>query len=276
MQEATRDGFWDWNLRSHQCFYGRAWLKMLGYAPGDLPESRAVWANLLHPDDQERVEQETRRFLAGDLPRLEIEYRMQHRAGHWVWVLDRGMVVAQDSDGSPLRAVGALTDITEHRRLTLLLGLVLEAGQVGYWTHHLADDSLVWGGHGSSWLGFPPGEMPRNAAAFMDWVHPEDRETVWNRYQEFLRRPTETFEIEFRIRNRDGRWNWVFTRALVTERDLMGRPARTIGIHLDCEQRKQAELELRQKTAELEVSNFALQRAARARDMFLANMSHEL
>jgi len=37
--------------------------------------------------------------------------------GRWKWILSRGMVVARDAQGQPLRMIGTHTDITErHER----------------------------------------------------------------------------------------------------------------------------------------------------------------
>ena len=51
--------------------------------------------------------------LDGRSPNFEATYRLRHRDGHWVWVLDRGRVVQRDSAGRPLRMVGTHLDITE-------------------------------------------------------------------------------------------------------------------------------------------------------------------
>jgi signal transduction histidine kinase len=46
----------------------------------------------------------------------ECEMRMLHKDGHWVWVLDRGMVTEWDKDKKPLRMTGTHLDISERKK----------------------------------------------------------------------------------------------------------------------------------------------------------------
>ena len=44
-----------------------------------------------------------------------MEYRIRHKTGHWLWVLDRGKIIERDEDGAIVRAIGTLTDITRRK-----------------------------------------------------------------------------------------------------------------------------------------------------------------
>ncbi|GAH50820.1 unnamed protein product [marine sediment metagenome] len=46
----------------------------------------------------------------------EYEYRMKHKDGHWVWILNRDMIFIRDEKGKPLQTIGAALDITERKR----------------------------------------------------------------------------------------------------------------------------------------------------------------
>jgi diguanylate cyclase (GGDEF)-like protein/PAS domain S-box-containing protein len=88
---------------------------MLGYAEGELDGDPDRWLTMIHPDDRENVAEADRAHLEGKTPFFEAEFRMRHKDGHWVWILDRGMVLERDSTGKVMRAVGTLTDITARR-----------------------------------------------------------------------------------------------------------------------------------------------------------------
>src|SRR6185436_18296555 len=48
------------------------------------------------------------------LPAFDVQYRVQHSDGHWVWVWDRGRIV-RDEAGRAVRVVGHVTDITSQK-----------------------------------------------------------------------------------------------------------------------------------------------------------------
>jgi len=47
---------------------------------------------------------------------FECELCIQHEDGSLVWVLNRGEVVERDGDGTPVRMVGSLLDVSEQKR----------------------------------------------------------------------------------------------------------------------------------------------------------------
>ena len=61
------------------------------------------------------------RHFAGELRDYDCESRMQHKAGHWVWVHDRGRVITRTSDRQPLMMFGTHTDITERQQAEAVL-----------------------------------------------------------------------------------------------------------------------------------------------------------
>ncbi|MDW6026110.1 PAS domain S-box protein [Mesorhizobium sp. BAC0120] len=108
-------GMWDVNMKDGRTTYSSTWMQMLGYDPHELDGDPNRWLTLVHPDDRERVATADRAHVAGETPLFEEEFRMRHKKGHWIWILDRGQIIERDDDGAPLRAIGTLTDITMRR-----------------------------------------------------------------------------------------------------------------------------------------------------------------
>ena len=79
------------------------------------------WQALVHTDDWPRVNAAVADHLAGHSSHIECELRMRHRHGNWVWVLCRGQVMRQDSDGKPLLIAGIHLDITARKQVELAL-----------------------------------------------------------------------------------------------------------------------------------------------------------
>lgn len=108
-------GIWSLDTRKGGTTYSETWVEMLGYADGELDGDPDRWLTMIHPDDKERVAEADRAHLAGETPFFEAEFRMRHKDGHWVWILDRGKAIERDAEGRLIRAIGSLTDITERK-----------------------------------------------------------------------------------------------------------------------------------------------------------------
>jgi diguanylate cyclase (GGDEF)-like protein/PAS domain S-box-containing protein len=91
------------------------WFGILGYAPSDLADNFDAWDALVHPDDAAPRLAAWEAHLAGRAARYEAEFRMRHKAGHWVWLQARGQAVARGPDGRATRLVGTRQDITRHK-----------------------------------------------------------------------------------------------------------------------------------------------------------------
>ncbi len=103
---------WDAHLPSGQGTVNARWYEMVGRQPGEVPADHVGWEALVHPQDLPRVQALQADHVAGRSPSYEAQYRMRHRDGHWVWVLDRGRVVEHDSQGRAVRMVGTHLDIS--------------------------------------------------------------------------------------------------------------------------------------------------------------------
>ncbi|MBY5993392.1 EAL domain-containing protein [Ferrimonas balearica] len=110
--EGLKVGVWDWQLDSNQVFFSHHWKSMLGYRDDELVASFDAWEQRLHPEDRARVLSQLQDYLEGNLPQFENLHRLCHRDGHYIWVLDRAMMVDWNPDGSPRRLIGTHTDVT--------------------------------------------------------------------------------------------------------------------------------------------------------------------
>ena len=112
-------GIWQLDLQQDQVqFFGQAEV-MLGYQAGELGRRFQHWTNLLHPDDAAPTRLALTQHLKGITPLYQIEFRLRHKAGHWVWVLSQGRVVERDAQGRASRMVGSNTDISALKQADL-------------------------------------------------------------------------------------------------------------------------------------------------------------
>ncbi len=93
---------------------------------------------------------------------------------------------------------------------------------------------------------------PHALDAWLDRVHPDDRESVLAAVQRHLRGITDHAECEYRLRHDDGRWRWMLARGRVGIRDADGRALKMFGIQSDVTHRRRDEERLRASEAFLD------------------------
>ncbi|MCX7902267.1 MAG: PAS domain S-box protein [Burkholderiaceae bacterium] len=111
--EATGFGTWQWDARSGLLEVDDNALALAGYRRAQVPGDLLPWIlSLIHPQDREARRCQYERILSGASDCIDVEYRVRHRGGHWVWLLDRGRVATRDVDGRAVLVVGATQEIT--------------------------------------------------------------------------------------------------------------------------------------------------------------------
>ena len=110
-------GLWDWHIPSAELVINSRWAEMLGYSVAELePVTIQIWERLCHPDDLVANRRQLELHFAGESDFYEIETRMLHKNGEWVWVLTSGQVTEWDSQGHPLRMNGTHINITRRKQ----------------------------------------------------------------------------------------------------------------------------------------------------------------
>ncbi|QGX40681.1 PAS domain S-box protein [Permianibacter aggregans] len=132
--EGTRTGIWEWTVGEQQVYINEHFATLLGTSIEALaPFSSEAWESLVHPEDLPNIQRQLESHLQGDIPALDLEYRMRHALGYWVWVHGRGRVYTRSTDQQKLVA-GTLQDISgrklieqEIRRARQYLQTVVDA-----------------------------------------------------------------------------------------------------------------------------------------------------
>lgn len=110
------DGLFDWDLHTDTLYLSPSWKAQLGYADDELPNALGSWTERLHPDERDAVLHSLSEFLAGDQQVWDVEFRLRHRRGDYLWINARARALRDAQSGAALRVVGAHIDIDERRR----------------------------------------------------------------------------------------------------------------------------------------------------------------
>lgn len=120
-REMMTEGLWDLEVVAgdpvnpkNEFWWSLQFRRLLGYeTEAEFPNVLDSWASKLHPDEAERVVSAFTAHLTDRTGRTpyDIEYRLKCKDGNYRWFRARGQT-KRTSDGSPLRVVGALADIS--------------------------------------------------------------------------------------------------------------------------------------------------------------------
>lgn len=124
--EGTNDGIWDWDLQTGVLFYSLRYKSMLGFEDHEFEHTLAAWEERLHHDDRVASLKAINDYLEGKTDQYVAEFRIQHKQGHYVWLLERGKAIFND-EGQATRMLGSSTDITEWKKTHELLQRVMDS-----------------------------------------------------------------------------------------------------------------------------------------------------
>ncbi|MCE9612027.1 MAG: PAS domain-containing protein [Chthoniobacter sp.] len=245
-------GLWDWDVPSGRFIVNERWCAMLGYALEEIAPKIQSWRDLVHPDDHAAVTAAWESHRDRLVPGYEVEHRLRHKNGSWVWVLDKGRVIARDTADQPLRVCGTHLDITERKKAEEELGesnlrqrLALEGADLGIWDWDVPTDVVTLNDRWCSMLGYRIDEIEPHSQGWKDLVHPDDWPAVMQAWTDHTEGRASRYEVEYRLSHKQGGWVWVLDKGRIIARDPANQPLRVCGTHLDITKRKEAEQSLR-------------------------------
>lgn len=121
----------------------------------------------------------------------------------------------------------------------------LEGAGDGVWDWNVQTDEVVFSNRYLEMYGFTGEDVAAGDRAWLQRIHPDDRQRVDEDVRAYLDGKTATYVNEHRVYCKDGSLKWVLARGMIVSRDGHGRPLRMIGTHADITDRKAAEEHIR-------------------------------
>ncbi|SFN72581.1 PAS domain S-box protein [Salegentibacter flavus] len=208
--EGTDVGTWEWNVQTGETVFNERWAEITGYTLEELtPISIETWMKLAHPDDLEESGRRLDSCFEKKTEYYELEARMKHKAGHWVWVYDRGKVFEWTKDGKPLIMYGTHQDITERKHREERLRISEEAFRGNFENAAIGMALLDEKG---KWLkvndklcqivGYSQEELCE--LTFQDITHPDDLNSDLTFLQELIEDKRDHYQMEKRYFHKKG------------------------------------------------------------------------
>src|SRR6266436_5193895 len=256
IQRLARVGGVEINFRTGYRKRSPEYLIIHGLPPDGGDETYDDWVRRIHPDDLERTVRHYTEALNGTSEDYLAEYRIirpNDGQTHWIRNIAK---IERDSDGRPVRLVGAHMDITDQmlaqqtlRESEERFRLIANSAPVPMWvtkldrTRSFANQAYV------DFLG-----LPFEQAIGFDWrkvLHPDDLPRILHESVagEAALKP---FVLEARYRNAEGEYRWLRSESQ-PRWDPTGKHIGFIGVAHDITAAKQAEIDLRRLNETLEM-----------------------
>ena len=125
---------------------------------------------------------------------------------------------------------------------------------IGLWEIDFVHDRTRWFGDWCERMNIDPCDGKGHVARWDANLHPEDLDEASRRFCAHVAGSEDHYDAEYRVRDRRGRWRWLFERGRVVERAPEGAALRMVGICMDIDSRKGAEIDLVTSRKRLEVA----------------------
>jgi len=157
-------------------------------------------------------------------------------------------------------------DITERKErerqiqeLKDRLELAVEGAELAVWDWNVKTDEVEFNDQWAEMLGYDPANIDGHLDAWKQRVHPDDFPEVESILESHLAGETNYYDSEYRLKTVNGECKWVRDIGKVVERNDDGDPVRAVGIHLDIDERKRREQELKESKEQITEQNNALE-----------------
>jgi diguanylate cyclase (GGDEF)-like protein/PAS domain S-box-containing protein len=119
------------------------------------------------------------------------------------------------------------------KNLPDLVNLALEGTKTGIWDRDVAANQMRYSSGWAEIIGYTPDELSPRLEDAIARIHPDDADYVKTQMERHLSGQSPFYEVEHRLRCKDGTFKWVLSRGRVVSRDPDGHPLRMVGTTAD-------------------------------------------
>jgi len=260
---ATGVGMWEWDIQTEVLTVNESWSKTIGYNAEDLQSiTISNWLAKLHPQDLIKAKNMLTKHYAGELDFFEIEIRLKHKSGHYIWVLVLGKLVGSDEQGNPQRMIGSHREITKRKdkdeQLLINSQLLEDAqqlGRFGGWQLDLQTKKLFWTNETYFILETSPEEFNPSVDARVESYLPDSQNILSEALHQAIHHGV-GYDLELESYTTKGNKIDVRTTCTVTLEE--GVPVTLSGIFQDISDQKTNQRKLEKSNLDLADANSAL------------------
>ena len=252
-EEAAGALIYDWDIAAQKIWRSAGLTRVLGWQIDEVAPTVEGWAELQHPADKDRLKTlQDPEFLKAD-DNYVMEYRLRHKDGYYVWVLDSGRVF-RDESGAILRQTGVIIDISARKKIAESLSRQTDLIELSFepiFVWHPEKGIVDWNRGAEQLYGFTRAEALGQAShKLLRTIHPIDPADLMT-----LLNTVRSWTGELQHRAKDGRRIFVESRhqAIETDGEIL-----ILETNHDITERKRAEAETARMAAVAAASQDAL------------------
>lgn len=248
-------GTWEYDLLNENLTWGKVTREIHEVADNFVPDIKNALQFYL-PEDKEKIgafitEIQTNGGM------YDTELRLKTAKGNERWV--RTMGQADFKDGVCERLWGVIIDIDNYKQKTIALEQeqlrlknVISATKVATWYWNVQTGETIFDNRWAEMGGYTLEELaPISIKTWEMLCHPEDLELANQRLSAYFTGNSETYEAEFRLKHKSGKWIWVRDVGSVVEWTEDHRPLAMYGTHEDITATVELNKQLREKDERL-------------------------
>jgi len=241
-------------------------IQQFGYSCEDFYSRRVPFANMIHPDDINRVSQEVIQYSQMEITDFNQKYRILTKTGEVRWIDDHTWI-RRDKEGTITHYQGIIYDITERKQVENSLRdseehyrLIAEHA-TDMISRHTPEGVFLYVSPASrTLLGYEPEQLIGCSA--YKFFHLLDLERLKIKARSTFLASQVGYPFSYRIRRKNGEYIWFETTSQVVYDAITGEVQEIVAISRDITKRKQTEIQL-------EVANVELKKFKKTLDMTL-------
>ena len=133
------------------------------------------------------------------------------------------------------------------------LEYALTAAVGGLWEWDIDRDEGYLSPRYNEIYGYNNGDQPGDIKFWYSQLHPDDRDIAWERLNTHLQSNNDHYTATYRMLTKTGKYRWILSKAIVTERTADGKVKKMVGTHQDISTRVELENTLKEANRDLEL-----------------------
>ena len=226
--------------------------QITGYQAADFIKKPSLFYELILPEDRSVLENENVVSKKKQVQGNHYEFRIKHKNGHIRWIEHVTRKIYSE-EGHWLGKRVTNIDISDRKadffdlkdRFERLM-LALEGSEDGVWDLSIPDGQIQFSPKYATLLGFKTDDIKHTLKELHALIHPDDLPAMLEAFKKHLHWKTSSYQAEYRLLTRYGKWRWVLDRGKIIEQNHDGKPVRVVGTHVDITERKAIEKSLQE------------------------------